>query len=189
MKKTLSTLLGAAALAACFLPSAAEAQTGYQYYAVTPCRLVDTRLAAGAPGNQGQVGTSGAVLNRRNVLFTSKGFCGVPASAVAAVSVNVTIATPTDDGHLRIFPADVAQIGAFSTINFVAGESAVANGAIVPVQSTGTTTGPAGPTAPGVPAFGGNFGTGDFGVFLGGGPPGTGTANVHVIVDVTGYFQ
>lgn len=161
----------------------AEAQ-GYQYYALTPCRLVDTRSTPGVAPNQGQVGTTGPIANRTNTFFTAKGLCGIPASGVYAITANVTAVTPSADGHFRFFPTNAAAIGAYSTLNFLAGEAAVANGAIMVIQPTGVTTGPAGPTG----ATGGNVGTGDFGIFLGGGPAGAGTATSHVIVDITGYF-
>lgn len=92
--------------------------------------------------------------------------------------------SPTADGHFRCFPADVAAIGFFSTLNFVAGDSAVANGAIVVVWPTGITTGRAGPTG----VIGGNVETGDFGIFPEGGLAGSGTATCHVVVDITSYF-
>lgn len=176
-------LFAAAIVAGLALTEVAEAQ-GYQYYALTPCRLVDTRQAPGSPTNLGQVGTTGAIPNRTNTLFTSKGLCGIPASGVYAISANVTAVQPTAEGHFRFFPADAAAIGLFSTLNFLAGDTAIANGAIMVIQPTGITTGPAGPTGAG----GGNVGTGDFGIFLGGGPTGSGTATCHVIVDITGYF-
>lgn len=179
-------LIAAAVFVVLAFGQVAEAQ-GYQYYALTPCRLVDTRSTPGAPPNQGQVGTSGPIANRTNTLFTSKGLCGIPASGVYAITVNVTAVTPTADGHFRFFPSDIPAIGLFATLNFVANELAVANGAIIPIRSSGVTVAPDGPTG----AAGGNVGTGDFGIFLGGGPggpTGVGTASSHVVVDVTGYF-
>lgn len=183
-KNRVATYLAAAAIllsGAFTLP--AEAQ-GYQYYALTPCRLVDTRSAPGVAPNQGQVGSTGPIANRTNTLFTSKGLCGIPATGVFAISANVTAISPTADGHFRFFPSDIPAIGLFATLNFVANELAVANGAIIPVRSSGVTVAPAGPTG----APGGNVGTGDFGIFLGGGPTGFPTAWAHVVVDITGYF-
>lgn len=176
-------LIAATVFVVLALGQVAEAQ-GYQYYALTPCRLVDTRETPGSASNPGQVGTTGPIPNRTNTLFTSKGKCGIPATGVYAISANVTAVLPTADGHFRFFPADAAAIGLFSTINFVANELAIANGAIMVIQPTGVTTGPAGPTGAG----GGNVGTGDFGIFLGGGPSGVGTATSHVVIDITGYF-
>lgn len=181
--RTVSLLFAAVVLAGLGFEQVAAAQ-GYQYYALTPCRLVDTRSTPGVAPNQGQVGSTGPIANRTNTLFTAKGLCGIPATGVYAITANVTAVSPTADGHFRFFPADAAAIGAFSTLNFVANEPAVANGAIMVIQPTGVTTGPSGPTG----ALGGNVGTGDFGIFLGGGPTGFGTANSHVVIDITGYF-
>ena len=98
----------------------AQAQTGLQFYAVTPCRAADTRTGFG--------GIMNASVQRN---FTIKGVCGVPGTA-KAVSLNVTVVTPTQDGFFSLWPVG----GAFpvvSTVNFNAGEPALANGAIVPL--------------------------------------------------------
>lgn len=116
--------VGAAAL----LPSLAEAQAGpFQYYALTPCRVADTRNANGVNGGPVVVGNGGA----RN--FRIQGNCGVPVGA-AAVTLNVTIAGPTGSGFLTIWPSGGAQ-PLVSTINFTTADAALANGAIVPLSS------------------------------------------------------
>ena len=77
------TLLFAASfVAAGLLARPAEAQTGLQFFAVTPCRAVDTRSGFG--------GILPASVQRN---FTIKGVCGVPPTA-KAVSLNVTVVTP-----------------------------------------------------------------------------------------------
>lgn len=138
--------------ALCAIAPAAEAQTGLQYYAVTPCRAVDTR--------QGFGGIVPASTERD---FTMKGVCGVPATA-KAVSLNVTIVTPTQDGFFALWPKG-GTYPSVSTINFLAGEPALANGAIVPI-ATGAGT-----------DLATGYGTG------------TGSGQTHVVLDVTGYFQ
>lgn len=98
----------------------AQAQTGLQYFAVTPCRAADTRSGFG--------GIVQASVFRS---FTIHGVCGVPASA-KAVSVNVTVVGPTQLGFVSLWPYG----GAFpvvSTVNVEGGEPALANGAIVPL--------------------------------------------------------
>ncbi len=129
----------------------AQAQTGLQFYAVTPCRAADTRTGFG-----GILPAS----TLRN--FTIKTVCGVPATA-KAVAINVTVVTPNADGFFFVWPAGGA-VPPVSTINFNAGEPAIANGAIVPL-------------AVGTPDLSGAYGTAS----------GSGTA--HVVLDVTGYFQ
>ncbi len=163
----------------------AEAQ-GYSYYALTPCRLVDTREVPGSALNPGQTGWSGKLQHWQLTFVTSKGKCGVPATGVEALSINVTVVTPPTKGFITLAPANAAAMGQYSTINFSTGDPTIANGAIVPIQSSGTTTGPAGPTTPAgsLP----NLGIGDFGLYFGGGAAATIGREVNIVVDVTGYF-
>lgn len=130
----------------------AQAQTGLQFYAVTPCRAADTRTGFG-----GILPAS----TLRN--FTIKTVCGVPATA-KAVAINVTVVNPNADGFFFVWPANGAVPGV-STINFNAGEPAIANGAIVPLYTGG------------VPDLSAAYGTA------------TGAGTAHVVLDVTGYFQ
>jgi hypothetical protein len=147
-----SLSIAASIVAAGFLARPAQAQTGLQFYAVTPCRAADTRAGFG-----GILPAS----TLRN--FTIKGVCGVPTTA-KAVAVNVTVVTPSADGFFFVWPAGGAVPGV-STINFNAGEPAIANGAIVPLAvAVGNDLSSA-------------YGTAS----------GSGTA--HVLLDVTGYFQ
>ena len=147
------TLLFAASLVAVGLAAqSAQAAVGLQFYAVTPCRAADTRAGFG-----GILPAS----TLRN--FTIKGVCGVPTSAVA-VAINVTVVAPNADGFFFVWPAGAAVPGV-STINFNAGEPAIANGAIVPLYTGG------------VPDLSGAYGTA------------LGTGLAHVVLDVTGYFQ
>jgi hypothetical protein len=75
------------------------------YYTVTPCRLLDTRLA----------GT--AVAANTTKTFAAGGLCGVPLTATAVV-VNITAVAPTDAGDLRLYaagsPAPLAVVLTFS---------------------------------------------------------------------------
>jgi len=120
--------LAALALSAA-LGSEALAQAGpYQYYAVTPCRVLDTR-DPNPTLNQGGILNSGG--SGRN--FTVQSRCGVPAGAKAA-TINVTITGPTTAGYLTLWPTGGAQ-PVVSTINFNQGEPALANGAIVPLAA------------------------------------------------------
>lgn len=113
----------AGATAALMLVSlAASAQTTggpFQYYTVTPCRLVDSRF------NQGATVLVGPTVQN----ITVKTWCGVPATA-KAVALNVTVVGPSAMGFLVLWPAGTAYPGT-SNLNFNAGEPALANGAIV----------------------------------------------------------
>jgi hypothetical protein len=129
----------------------AQAQTGLQYFAVTPCRAVDTR-AANPPIVQASIFRG----------FTIKGVCGIPASA-KAVSLNLTIVGPSADGFFSLWPFG-GSFPVVSTINFAAGEPAIANGAIVPLAVS-------------TPDLDAGYGTA------------TGAGTTHAVIDVTGYFQ
>ena len=152
-----SVLATLATAVAVLLPGLAAAQAGpYQYYALTPCRVVDTREPS-EPLRQGGLITAAVQRN-----LTVKGRCGVSATA-AAVTLNLTITGPTQDGFVSLWPVG----GAFptvSTINFSAFEPALANGAIVPL-------------AVGTPDLAAIYGTA------------IGAGTIHLIVDVTGYFE
>ena len=124
-----------------------------RFYTLSPCRIVDTRGAAGPLGGPA---LSGGGLQRSFLLAQQ---CGVPSTA-KAVSVNVTITSPSTPGNLRLFPQGVAA-PLVSTINFSPGQTR-ANNAVVQVGG--------GPTA---------------GITV----QNDGAGSVHLIVDVNGYFQ
>jgi hypothetical protein len=96
--------------------------------------------------------------------FPILGSCGIPGTAQAVV-FNVTVTEPTDFGDIRIFPAGTTM-PLVSTSNWVTTDFAVANGAIVPVGLSA-----------------GNHVTVQVDM-----PPAS-MGQVHLILDVTGYFQ
>ena len=114
-----SRLLTVTALACALRPGTAAAQPGSTYFGVTPCRIFDTRLAAGPLG-----GPSIAASQVR--LFSIAGNCGVPLTATA-VSANLVVTDPTASGFLRVFPSDVAEPNT-NTISFSAGQTRAGNG-------------------------------------------------------------
>jgi hypothetical protein len=153
MSRTVLAVLTAGLVLAA-LPT--QAAGPFQYHSLTPCRLADTRNAAGPSG--------GPILGdsvSRN--FPVQGLCGVPVGA-KAVSVNLTAVAPTATGFMTLYPAGITR-PVVSTLNYSAGESAIANGAIVPLADQSTN-----------PL--------DVAVFSKV-PGGT----VHMVLDVTGYFQ
>jgi hypothetical protein len=96
--------------------------------------------------------------------FPILGACGVPLTAQAVV-LNVTVVSPTDFGDLRMFPAGTTMPLA-SVINWVTSDFAIANGIILPVATSG-----------------GNH------VSVRADMPTGSTGKVHVVLDVTGYFE
>ena len=96
--------------------------------------------------------------------FVVQGNCGIPMGA-KAVTVNITAVSPAGQGHFRVYPSGLPR-PAVSTLNFPAGTGALANGAIVPLADQLVEAE-------------------DMSVFskvVGGG-------GVHMILDVTGYFE
>jgi len=131
----------------------------FSFFPLTPCRVVDTR---GPVGPQG--GPSLSANTVRNFAIINVNGCGVPATAKAA-AINLTIVQPTDSGDLRIFPYQSA-VPLASVINFSTVDFALANGAIVPLANVG-----------------------GLDVSVQTDMPVGSSGNVHLVIDVTGYFQ
>jgi subtilisin-like proprotein convertase family protein len=110
--------------------SVAMTLAGTSFYTLTPCRIADTRDAAGPRGGPSLLtGTS------RN--FPLAGVCGIPLTA-AAVSLNMTVVLPASDGHLTLYPA-AGLIPLASAINFRSG-IVRSNNAIVSLGASGQVT-------------------------------------------------
>lgn len=129
----------------------AYAQSGLSYFALTPCRVVDTRNPSSTNG-----GPIMGVASQRD--FAIRGNCGVPTTA-KAVTLNVTITGATTISFLSIWPSGLTRPNV-STINFRSTDPALANGATVGLSTNAQ----------------------DLSVYNSDG-------NVHVILDVTGYYQ
>jgi hypothetical protein len=100
-------------------------------FTVMPCRLVDTRSAAGPRGGPALV--AGAI---RSFPVTG-GVCGIPSTAIT-VAVNATAVGSATQGYLTLYPGDAAGPPLTSTINFIAGKTR-ANNAIVRLATNGGT--------------------------------------------------
>jgi N-acetylneuraminic acid mutarotase len=98
------------------------------FYTVTPCRLADTRNAAGPSGGPALV--AGAVRS-----FPVTGVCGIPSGATA-VSLNVTAVESAAQGHLTVYAGDAASPPPTSTINFPPGVTRAGN-AVVRLATNG----------------------------------------------------
>ncbi len=96
---------------------------------LAPCRVVDTRKAAGPLGGP-RIAAAGLRA------FTVTGSCGVPAGAVA-VSVNVTTVGPAAGGDLVLYPNGMPSAPSASTISVRAGRTR-ANNALVYLASDGS---------------------------------------------------
>jgi hypothetical protein len=100
------------------------------FIGLAPCRIADTRNAAGP---YGAPALSGGV--PRNFTLTAQ--CGIPASAMA-ISLNVTVTNTAGPGFILIYPQGGSQ-PTVSTLNYVAGQT-IANAAIVPLGTGGGAT-------------------------------------------------
>jgi hypothetical protein len=100
------------------------------YSTIAPCRLLDTRRAAGPSG-----GPSLAAGVART--FPVGGICAVPADA-AAVAVNITAVTPATAGFVQLYPAGAA-VPVASALNAGAGQTRT-NNAILPLGPGGQAT-------------------------------------------------
>ena len=116
-----------------------------RFYALTPCRIVDTRTLPEGPlaGPALQPGAT-------RTFTISGGPCSVPSDAVA-ISGNVTVAVPVQAGHVTLFPADQAP-PLTSTLSFAAGRTR-ANNTVMPLSFDGTGA---------IKVFNGSLGTVDF---------------------------
>jgi hypothetical protein len=141
------------------LSKTAQAGGPYSFFPLTPCRVVDTR---GPVGPQG--GPALAANTIRSFTIINVNSCGVPATAKAA-AMNITIVSPTDVGDLRIWPYQ-SPVPLASVINFSTADFALANGVLIPLANIS-----------GIDISVQN----DM-------PPGS-AGTVHLVVDVTGYFQ
>jgi hypothetical protein len=97
------------------------------FYTLSPCRVADTRNAAGPSG--GPALAAGAMRT-----FPVAGLCSIPSTA-KAVALNLTVVSPTGFGDLRVFPAGLATPQA-SAINFRPGMTRAAN-AVVSLGTSG----------------------------------------------------
>lgn len=149
-----------ALLLASTAPAMAQGEGPYQFYAVSPCRLADTRDPDGP-----NAGPSVPDFTARQ--FQIQGKCGVPVGAKAA-TLNVTVVNPEVAGWLALAPSDT-WFPNMSTINFNNGESAIANGAIVRLSTN----------ANDLHLWWGDTET----------PFIAGNHLADVVLDVTGYFQ
>jgi len=112
-------------VAVCFTDS--PSPPGNRFFAVTPCRVADTRNPVGPSGGP----ALGANTTRTFPVFS---LCGIPPSATA-VAVNLAVVSPSNGGDLRVYPAG-ATVPLASAINFRTGVVR-ANNAIVPLGAGG----------------------------------------------------
>ena len=99
----------------------------YDFFSLTPCRLLDTRNPDGPSG--GPALQNGVTRN-----FPAAGLCGVPATA-KALAVNATVISPGGSGFLKTYPTG-CLVPATSTLNFGTGQTR-ANNAVLALGTGG----------------------------------------------------
>ena len=145
-----------------------EAAGPLQFYAITPCRLVDTRQAVSAsfPSGYGQpalVNSGHPSVGPFRSITVSEARCGIPVSARAIVA-NFTVTGTQASGFIKAWATGDA-VPNVANLNFGLGET-VGNGSVVPLDVQ---------TRMDVAAFGLGLAQG--------------ATATHVIIDITGYFQ
>lgn len=107
------------------------APSATQYYAITPCRLFDTRNASGPSA------AAPALAAGETRTFDVSGRCGVPETAVS-LALNVTVTGPGAAGELRVFPGNgISPNPPASTLFYAAGKTR-ANNAVLRLATDGT---------------------------------------------------
>jgi hypothetical protein len=101
-----------------------------RFYTLSPCRLVDTRNAAGPLG-----GPALATAQRRT--FQAAGQCGIPTSA-RTISANITVVSPAAGGSFSLYPGNGLPLGT-SSLNFNAGDVR-AGATLIQLATDGTGT-------------------------------------------------
>jgi hypothetical protein len=95
------------------------AASAIRFHAILPARITDTRV--GGRTIDGQMTGTGSIGAGQVLRIPISGRNGIPASGVGAVSLNVTVVSPTSNGHVTVFPTGTSVPNA-SNVNFRAGQ-------------------------------------------------------------------
>ncbi len=109
------------------LSAAGRRTAAGNFFPLGPTRILDTRSGLGVP--------TGRLGPQQSLSLQVAGVAGVPASGVAAVMLNVTVANATSGSFLSAFPGGTAR-PTVSNLNFAAGWVG-ANSVTVPVGANG----------------------------------------------------
>jgi hypothetical protein len=98
-----------------------------RFYALPPCRILDTRNFSGPPLPAGVY------------IYYAAGLCGVPFGPAKAISINTAVTQSTGPGNLRHFPyPDPIPGAAYMNYGPIPGLVALSNAGIVPICDTNT---------------------------------------------------
>lgn len=126
---------------------------------VTPCRIVDTRLAGGAIAASTSRGFGVWGFSNYSSQGGSATNCGLQSETPKAAVLNVTVVSPTIAGYATVYPANAASRPNTSSINYTAG--AIVNNTVVTPLGT--------------------LGANDVQIFT--------VAQAQYVVDVVGYYD
>ncbi len=126
-------LTGLAMAAGIVAPGRAQAQTGQSFYAVTPCRVVDTRVPIDSAAVKR--GTFADNENRAYTLSDSTNCPGLPTTATAW-SLNIEIRPLTQPAYLTAYPDGVTRPLVAALVGYPG--TWIINNALVPAGSNGT---------------------------------------------------
>ena len=133
------------------------------YTPVTPCRIIDTRVAGGAiaGGTQRAFFVAGDFVGQGG----NPGGCGVPYGPATAAMLNIAATGASGTGNLRAFAweSPTPPLPGASVLNYPPGSGAIANGIAIPICDAAPSCGS------------------DLFIYS--------SATVHVVVDVVGYFS
>jgi GH25 family lysozyme M1 (1,4-beta-N-acetylmuramidase) len=112
--------------------TAPASPVGYQYQALAPTRICDTRVTSTSC-------SAGAIGTAATRLITVAGHAGVPgvtgATIVVAIIANLTAVAPTSRTYLTLYPANLLSVPTVSDLNLEAG-SVLPNLAVVKLDTT-----------------------------------------------------
>lgn len=125
-----ASLLSAASTSQLVAAALGAATSDLVYTPITPCRILDTRIAGGPIAGSFSRDFNTVVGSGGN--FSSQGGsatdCGAVAAGQSAVVINVTAITPTSSGYATVYPFGAARPLA-SSVNYAAG--AIVNNTVV----------------------------------------------------------
>lgn len=110
---------------------------GSTFVPVEPCRLFDFRPGEEPDGPKKTPLGAGAINIYTQQITGAVGNCVIPDGA-AAVAMNVTIANPTAQSNLRVYPGDVETVPTVASLNWLPGQSPTPNKVDVALSPTGT---------------------------------------------------
>jgi len=116
-----------------FAPPPSQAQTGQSFYAVTPCRVVDTRVPIDSAAVKR--GAFADDENRAYTFSTSTDCPGLPSTATAW-SLNIQIRPLTQPAFLTAYPDGVTRPLVSALVGYPG--TWIVNNALVPAGSNGT---------------------------------------------------